>query len=66
MMMEGMMEEKTGFPWWGYVIIGVVLVGEEGRDMFNLQMDAGKIGDGICEELNREMSGRIWCVSMIF
>lgn len=27
MMMEGMMEEKTGFPWWGYVIIGVVLVG---------------------------------------
>ena len=24
--------------------------------MFNLQMDAGKIGDGICEELNQEMS----------
>ena len=24
--------------------------------MFNLQMDAGKIGDGICEELNKEMS----------
>ena len=24
--------------------------------MFKLQMDAGKIGDGICEELNREMS----------
>ena len=32
-------------------------IGKEGRDMFNLQMDAGKIGDGICEELNREMSG---------
>ena len=31
-------------------------IGKEGRDMFNLQMDAGKIGDGICEELNREMS----------
>lgn len=30
-------------------------IGKEGRDMFNLQMDAGKIGDGICEELNREM-----------
>ena len=24
--------------------------------MFNLQMDAAKIGDGICDELNREMS----------
>lgn len=24
--------------------------------MFNLQMDAVKIGDGICDELNREMS----------
>ncbi len=31
-------------------------IGKEGRDMFNLQMDAGKIGDGICDELNREMS----------
>ena len=31
-------------------------IGKEGRDMFNLQMDAGKIGDGICEELNKEMS----------
>ena len=31
-------------------------IGKVGRDMFNLQMDAGKIGDGICEELNREMS----------
>ena len=31
-------------------------IGKAGRDMFNLQMDAGKIGDGICEELNREMS----------
>ena len=31
-------------------------IGKEGRDMFNLQVDAGKIGDGICEELNREMS----------
>lgn len=31
-------------------------IGKEGRDMFNLQMDAKKIGDGICEELNDEMS----------
>ena len=31
-------------------------IGKAGRDMFNLQMDAGDIGDGICEELNREMS----------
>ena len=31
-------------------------IGKAGRDMFNLQMDATKIGDGICEELNREMS----------
>lgn len=31
-------------------------IGKEGRDMFNLQMDAAKIGDGICDELNREMS----------
>ena len=31
-------------------------IGKAGRDMFNLQMDAGKIGDGICEELNQEMS----------
>lgn len=30
-------------------------IGKEGRDMFNLQMDAGKIGEGICEELNGEM-----------
>ena len=31
-------------------------IGKEGRDMFNLQMDAAKIGEGICDELNREMS----------
>lgn len=31
-------------------------IGKEGRDMFNLQMDAAKIGEGICQELNREMS----------
>ncbi|MGN0305359.1 MAG: SPFH domain-containing protein [Lachnospiraceae bacterium] len=30
-------------------------IGKEGRDMFNLQMDAGKIGEGIAQELNREM-----------
>lgn len=30
-------------------------IGKEGRDMFNLQMDAGKIGEGIDQELNREM-----------
>ena len=31
-------------------------IGKEGRDMFNLQMDAAKIGEGICQELNKEMS----------
>lgn len=30
-------------------------IGKEGRDMFNLQMDAEKIGDGICLELDQEM-----------
>jgi len=32
-------------------------IGKAGRDMFNLQMDAGSIADGIREELDREMSG---------
>ena len=32
-------------------------IGKAGRDMFNLQMDAHAIGNGICEELNAEMSG---------
>ena len=32
-------------------------IGKAGRDMFNLQMDARKIGEGICSELNQEMSG---------
>ena len=27
MMMEGMEEQRSGFPWWGYVIIGVAVVG---------------------------------------
>jgi hypothetical protein len=27
MMMEGMMEEQKGFPWWGFAIIGVVAAG---------------------------------------
>jgi membrane protease subunit (stomatin/prohibitin family) len=31
-------------------------IGKEGRDMFNLQMDAGNIAKGICRELNDEMS----------
>ena len=26
-MMEGMEEQRSGFPWWGYVIIGVAVVG---------------------------------------
>ena len=30
-------------------------IGKEGRDMFNLQMDAAKIADGICSELNDDM-----------
>ncbi len=30
-------------------------IGKEGRDMFNLQMDAAKIAEGICQELNQEM-----------
>lgn len=32
-------------------------IGKEGRDMFNLQVDASRIGEGICQELNKEMSG---------
>ncbi len=31
-------------------------IGKEGRDMFNLQSDAGRIGDGICRDMNQEMS----------
>lgn len=27
MMMEGMMEEEKGFPWWGFVLIGVAVLG---------------------------------------
>ena len=30
-------------------------IGKEGRDMFNLQMDAGKIADGICSDLDMDM-----------
>lgn len=30
-------------------------IGKEGRDMFNLQMDAGKIADGICADLDADM-----------
>lgn len=30
-------------------------IGKEGRDMFNLQMDAGKIGEGIRQDLDKEM-----------
>lgn len=30
-------------------------IGKEGRDMFNLQMDAVKIADGICSELDMDM-----------
>ena len=32
-------------------------IGKAGRDMFNLQMDAADIGDGICKELNEELNG---------
>lgn len=31
-------------------------IGKEGQDMFNLQSDAGRIGDGICRDMNLEMS----------
>ena len=27
MMMEGMVEEKAGFPWWGFALIGVAVAG---------------------------------------
>lgn len=30
-------------------------IGKEGRDMFNLQMDAAKIADGICADLDMDM-----------
>jgi len=30
-------------------------IGKEGRDMFNLQMDAAKIADGICMDLDMDM-----------
>ena len=30
-------------------------IGKEGRDMFNLQMDAAKIADGICSDLDADM-----------
>lgn len=30
-------------------------IGKEGRDMFNLQMDAAKIADGICSDLDMDM-----------
>lgn len=33
-MMEGMEEQKSGFPWWGYVIIGVAAVGAAAAAIF--------------------------------
>lgn len=33
-MMEGMEEQKSGLPWWGYVIIGVAVVGAAAAAIF--------------------------------
>ena len=34
-------------------------IGKEGRDMFNLQMDAAKIADGICMDLDMDITNAL-------
>ena len=47
MMMEGMEEEKAGFPWWGYVLIGAAVIGggAAGLIIFKKKKKAKKLAE---------------------
>ena len=47
MMMEGMEEEKAGFPWWGYVLIGAAVIGggAAGLIIFRKKKKAKKLAE---------------------